>query len=206
MKKLFVLLIAMTLILVMATGAMAETMSLQAGIDGKAAMGPVQWNTTNVFLLDYKVPIDHWLVVLDYSTLNVKDGSNSLIWNCGFKGGYSFVDNTSARISATLGYYHQNIQNDILVGAVTVGLDGEVKLAKNLYLNAEIDCAAAGKNYQYSGVTHDLNSALRYKVNLDSMLTENFGLRLGYYYNEYNPKNAWQTSHNALTLGITSRF
>ena len=81
-----------------------------------------------------------------------------------------------------------------------------MKNTKNLYLNAEIDCAAAGKNYQYYGATYNLDSAYHYKVNLNCLLTDNFGLTLGYYYNEYKPESMVATSHNAVTLGLISRF
>jgi hypothetical protein len=147
-------------------------------------------------------------VGLDYSTLTVKDSSDSQGWNYDIKGGYSFVNDDAARVSATVGYYHQEINNDdnILVSAVTLGLDSQFKIAKDLYLEAEIDYALTGKDYQYNGVSGTLNSASDYKVKLNYFLNRNLGVSLGYYYNEYKPEGDSMTSHNALTLGITGKF
>lgn len=206
MKKLFVCLITLAMIFSLSTSVMAGTVSLQVGIEGKAFIDSKQSDTTNAYLLEFKAPVNHWLVALDYSTLTVKDGLNSQVWNYNLKGGYSFVDNPSARISATLGHYHQNIRNDILVSAVTIGLDSELKLAKNLNLEFAVDTALTGKDYRHYGSTSPLNSALHYKVNLNCYLNPSLAITLGYYYNEYRPEGTEQTSHNAMTLGLTSRF
>jgi hypothetical protein len=206
MKKILVFAVTVIMILSLTTGVMAATVYLDTGVNGKAATGSSQWDSTNVFQLGFKAPVDQWFVGLDYSTLTVKDSSDSQGWNYDIKGGYSFVNNNSSRVSATLGYYHQDIRNDILVSAVTLGLDSQFKIAKNFYLEAEIDCALAGKDYQYYGVTGTLDSASDYKVKLNYFLNRNFGVSLGYYYNEYKPEGDPMTSHNSLTLGITGKF
>ncbi len=206
MKRFLVLLITVLMILGLANGVMAATVYLETGINGKAATGSTEWDSTNVLLLGFKAPINNWFVGLDYSTLTVKDSSNSKVWNYDLKGGYSFVNNKSTRVSATLGYYYQEIRNDILVSALSLGLDSEFKIAKNLYLEAEIDCAVAGKNYEYNGVSGDLDSAMNCKAKLNYYFSNNFGVSLGYYYDDFKPEGESTTSHNALTLGITGKF
>lgn len=206
MKKILVLMITVILVLGLTTGVMAATVYLDSGVNGKAILDSTQSDTIDGFHLGFKAPVNQWFMGLDYSTLTVKGTSNSQVWNYDIKGGYSFVNNNSARVSATLGYYHQDIRSDILVSAVTLGLDSEFKMAKNLYLGAEIDCAVAGKNYQSSGVTSNLDSTLNGKAKLSYYFTDYFGVSLGYYYNEYKPEGAETTSHNALTLGITGKF
>lgn len=205
MKRILVFVITVIMILSMATSVMAATVYLDTGVNGKAAMD-TQWDSANVFQFGFKVPVDQWFVGLDYSTLTVKDGLDSRIWNYDIKGGYSFVNNNAARVTATVGYYHQDFDNDYLVSAVTLGLDSQFKIAEDLYLEAEVDCALAGKDYQHNGVTGTLNSASDYKVKLNYFLTRNFGVSLGYYYNEYKPEVEPMMSHNALTLGITGKF
>jgi hypothetical protein len=205
MKKVFVILITLIMILGTATGVMAATITLESGVNGQAATGLSHWDTANGIMLDLKAG-NRWLLGLDCSTLTVKDGLDSQIWNYGFKGGYSFFKNDSARISATLGYFNQNIRNDITVSAASLGLDSQFKLFKDFYLDAEVEWAVAGQNYQYYGVNRTLNSALHYKARVSYLLTPHFGVTLGYYYNEYVPDNVAATSHNALTLGITGKF
>lgn len=202
--------ITVAMILSLATYVSAATAYLDTGVDGKAATGSSQWNTINSYLFGIKVPINDWFVSLDCANLTAQDALNSQAWNYELKGGYSFINNNYARVTPTLGYYCQNINNaaySIQVSAITLGLDSEFKIVKNLYLGAEVDCAVAGKNYQESGTTADtLNSAVNYKAKLSYYFTKNFGASVGYYYNSYTPDITPETFHDALTLGVTCKF
>lgn len=210
MKRVIVLMITVAMILSLATSVSAATAYLDTGINGKAATGSSQWNTINSYLFGIKVPINDWFVSLDCATLTAQDSLNSQVWNYELKGGYSFINNDYARITPTLGYYYQNINNaayTIQVSAITLGLDSEFKIVKNLYLGAEVDCAVAGKNYQETGTTPDtLNSVVNYKAKLSYYFTKNLGASVGYYYNSYTPDIIPETSHDALTLGLTCKF
>jgi hypothetical protein len=58
MKKILAFMITVIMILSLTTGVMAATVYLDTGVNGKAATGSSQWDSTNVFHLGFKAPVD----------------------------------------------------------------------------------------------------------------------------------------------------
>jgi hypothetical protein len=212
MKKMLVLGLAMVLILSLANGVVAKTLSADLVLDGDSEVGGTGYDL-HQFAIGLTMPVQDFNLSFDIASGELGKYNDTSSFKA--KVGYTLVQDKKAGLDLTGGLFHRKLEipyyADYTVNSLFIGVDGKLKLDGKMAVDLGLGYGILPREElaRYDGRYYkgEPDSFFLFNLKFNYLLNKEIGLSLGYFSEKQQSELLTRDNyHSGVSAGAFYRF